>query len=73
VRDSIIVARENIPSIALVTEVFWPQGNFVAKSNGMPDIPRIQIPHPVAGSGEENMAAVATDITPEIISILTGA
>ncbi len=71
-RDSIFVARKGLPAIALVTTAFWPQGDFVAASNGMPDIPRVQLPHPVAGSGEDNMATVAADIAPRIISLLQG-
>jgi|TARA_B110000444_G_scaffold162405_1_gene151741 hypothetical protein len=70
VRDSISTARLGIPSVALVTEAFWPQGDFVANSTGMPAIPRVKLPHPIAGSGEDNMSKVATDITPKIIQFL---
>jgi len=73
VRDSISTARKGLPSIALVTTEFWPQGDFVAASNGMPDVPRIQLPHPVAGSGEDNMATVAGNIAPKIAAVLSGA
>ena len=71
-RDSITTARAGIPSIALVTDAFWPQGDFVANATGMPSVPRVRLPHPVAGSGEANMAKVAADIAPQIISILDG-
>jgi hypothetical protein len=70
VRDSISTARLGIPSVALVTEAFWPQGDFVANSTGMPSIPRVKLPHPIAGSGEDNMSKVATDIAPKIIQFL---
>ncbi len=59
--------------MALVTEAFWAQGDFVARSVGMPDIPRVQLPHPVAGTGVANMASVATDMTPLILEQLAGA
>ena len=72
-RDSITTARASIPSVALVTDAFWPQGDFVANATGMPTVPRVRLPHPVAGSGEDAMARVANDIAPQIISILTGA
>jgi len=72
VRDSISVARLGIPAIALVTEEFWPQGDFFAQSTGMPEVPRIKLPHPVAGTGEQKMAEVAEDITPSIIDFLSG-
>ena len=72
-RDSISVARQGIPAVALVTDAFWPQGDFVAAATGMPAVPRIRLPHPVAGSGEDNMARVAADIAPQIVAILSGA
>ena len=54
--------------MALVTEEFWPQGDFIARSVGLPDIPRVQLPHPVAGSGVENMAMVAQATVPKILA-----
>ncbi len=71
-RDSITTARQGIPSIALVTDAFWPQGDFVAAATGMPTVPRVRLPHPVAGSGEEAMTRVANDIAPQIIATLEG-
>ena len=38
----------------------------------MPEVPRIKLPHPVAGTGEQKMAEVAADITPSIIDFLSG-
>lgn len=56
--------------MTLVTEKFMTQGNFVARSVGMPTIPRLELPHPVAGSGDKNMTRVAAQIVPEIIDML---
>jgi hypothetical protein len=70
VRDAISFARLGTPAIAIVSEAFWSQGDFVARSLGMPDVPRVQIPHPVSGSGRENMQRVANSITNELISTL---
>jgi hypothetical protein len=70
VRDAISFARLNIPAVAIVSEAFWAQGDFVARSIGMPDVPRVQIPHPVSGSGRENMQRVADDISNKLIGAL---
>jgi predicted dienelactone hydrolase len=43
----------------LVTSEFQTQAAFVARSLGMPDVPVVVLPHPVAGSGRANMRAVA--------------
>ena len=69
-RDGISIARLGIPAVALVTEDFWPQGDFVAQSLGMPDAPRVRLPHPVAGTGEANLRRVADDVVDKILSQL---
>jgi len=54
--------------VALVTEEFWTQGDFVARSVGLPDVPRVRLPHPVAGSGSDNMDRVAHEIVPAVLA-----
>jgi hypothetical protein len=72
VRDGIQLARRERAVVALVTEPFWPQGDHVALSNGMPDVPRLRLPHPVAGSGAEAMARLAEELAPRIVAVLRG-
>jgi hypothetical protein len=67
------LARRGIPAIALVTEAFWAQGDFVARSVGMPDIPRVLLPHPVAGTGTQNMGVVADAAVKSIVDAWAGA
>jgi hypothetical protein len=67
VRDGVKLARKGMPVVSLVTEEFWPQGNFVARSLGMPDVPRVQLPHPIAGTGESNIGEVAESVVDEIL------
>ena len=71
-RDGIEVARRGGAAVALVTEVFWPQGDSVAASAGMPDIPRLRLPHPVAGSGHAAMGEVAASIAARVVAVLRG-
>ena len=71
-RDGINLANLGIPAVALVTEEFWSQGDFVAASLGMPGIPRIKLPHPVAGTGAANLRAVAVAIAPLVVDALAG-
>ena len=72
-RDGIAAARLGLPSVALVTEAFWPQGDFVAASLGMPDAPRVRLPHPVSGTGRENIDRVADAVVEDVIAALRGA
>ena len=67
-RDGINLANLGIPAVALVTEEFWSQGDFVARSLGMPGVPRIKLPHPVAGTGLAAMREVAESIAPLVIA-----
>ena len=69
--DGIAVARRGLPALALVTEAFWPQGDFVANSLGMPDIPRLKLPHPIAGTGQERMLQVAEMLTDSMLEALS--
>ncbi len=69
-RDGINIARLGVPAVALVTEDFWAQGDFVAQSLGMPDVPRVRLPHPIAGTGEARMAEVAELFVNEIVDRL---
>ena len=69
-RDGIAVARQGRPAVAIVTSKFRVQGDFVARAEGMPDIPRVEVPHPVAGSGADAMMACAARVCGEIIGRL---
>ena len=70
-RDGVKLARKGMPAVSLVTEEFWPQGDFVARSLGMPDIPRVRLPHPIAGTGESNIGNVAEDYVGQILDCFT--
>ena len=71
-RDGIQLALRNSPTVALVTEPFWQQGDLIALSSGMPDIPRVRLPHPIAGSSASEMAALADEIAPRLVAVLNG-
>ncbi len=72
-RDGINIARLGVPAVALVTEDFWPQGDFIANSLGMPDVPRVRLPHPVAGTGAATLRKVAEAIAPKVFAALADA
>lgn len=55
-----------------MTEQFWLQGESVARSAGMPDIPRLRLPHPVAGTGHDAMGRVADAFARRIVDVLRG-
>lgn len=69
-RDGIALARKGTPAVAIVTSKFRVQGDFVAQAEGMPDIPRVEVPHPVAGSGVDAMMRTAAAVCADIVSRL---
>ena len=69
-RDGIEAAKRGLPAVAFVTDDFWKQGVFVANAQGMPEVPRVKLPHPVAGTGEAAMAALADRICDEVLARL---
>ena len=71
-RDGIALARKGKPAVALVTEVFKAQGDFIAEASGMPEVPRVMLPHPVAGTGETRMREIAASIADQICAHLSG-
>ena len=71
-RDGIELAHRGLAVVALATEPFWPQGDLIALSNGMPDVPRVRLPHPVAGTSNSAMAGLAEEIAPRLIAVLRG-
>ncbi len=71
-RDGVNLARRNTPAVALVSTEFWAQGDFIARSVGMPTVPRVSFPHPVAGGGVDNMKRVAALIRDDILTALRG-
>ena len=58
--------------MALVTEKFWTQGGYVAKVAGLPDLPRVQLPHPIAGTTRVEMRVVAEQVADAILGRLRG-
>ena len=68
--DGIAIVRKGVPSVAVVTSEFREQANFVSESLGMPDAPRVEVPHPTAGTGEAGLRRVAKQISDEVIEAL---
>ena len=71
-RDGIELARRGIAGVAIVTERFRSQGEFVALASGMPDFPRVVVPHPIAGRDADAMRAIAGETVPHLVTGLGG-
>jgi len=72
VRDGVLAAKAGLPAVVIVTEMFKQQSEFIARSVGMPGIPRAIIPHPCSGTGIDNLRREADSLAPKVISLLKG-
>lgn len=69
-RDAVNLARRGRPAVALLTTEFIALADFVARAVGMPDIPRVILPHPVAGTGRARIADVADGAADDVLAAL---
>jgi hypothetical protein len=71
-RDAVNLARAGVPVCAMISEKFWEASGFVARSVGMPEAPRVRLPHPVAGTGSARIAAIAEAAADDVIAAWRG-
>jgi hypothetical protein len=69
-RDAVSLALSKTPVVALVTEKFIDEARFLARAGGVPDLPLVVLPHPVAGREAAYHAAVAQAIAPAVRAAL---
>lgn len=65
--DAVNLERRGIPTVTVVTEPFTVAADTVARSLGMPDVPRVVIPHDYLS---ENTDAIAKKLEPLLDEIL---
>jgi len=68
VRDAVRLARLGVPAVALVSEKFATSAGFVARSVGLPDIPRGRLPHPISGTGAVRIQEIANFVIDQVLS-----
>jgi hypothetical protein len=70
IRDAANLARNGIPVVAIVTEKFADEAYFVARATGIPDLPIVALPHPVAGRDKAYQQGLAADIAATLVEAL---
>ena len=65
--DAVNLERLGIPTVTMVTEPFTVAADTVARSLGMPDVPRVVIPHDYLS---EDTDAIAKKLEPLLGEIL---
>ncbi|MET0988482.1 MAG: hypothetical protein ABW034_24045 [Steroidobacteraceae bacterium] len=71
VHDGVLLAHVGMPVAVLVTERFRDEAEFLARALGLPGLPFVFLPHPVAGQDAAYHRALAQAIAPLVLSALT--
>jgi hypothetical protein len=69
-QDALAFAAAGCPAVALVTSKFRDEAFFLARAGGIPEIPFVFLPHPVAGRPKEFHEALARAIAPAVVDAL---
>ena len=68
--DSILLERNGIPAISIVTDAFIETGNIMASNWGIPGFRFLSVPHPVANLNDEELDQRANDVVNEVVELL---
>ena len=68
--DSILLEREGIPAISIVTDAFVETGNVMASNWGIPGFRFLSVPHPVANLNDEELDQRANGVVNEVVELL---
>ncbi len=70
--DAILLEREGVPAIAIVTDVFRATGVAMAASWGMPGYRFLETPHPIANLTDQELDERADRLVRPVIELLGG-
>ena len=68
--DAVNLERLGIPTVTVVTEPFTTAADTVARSLGMPDVPRVVVPHDYLSEDNDAIAKKLEPLLDEIIDHL---
>lgn len=68
--DGILLERRGIPTAAICTDLFVPNGQAIAHAHGAPDYPFLLVKHPISSATEDGLAREAKRVLPEVLRLL---
>jgi hypothetical protein len=72
VLDSANLEKLGIPTVTVVTAPFEPAARAVARSQGLPDLPLVIVPHDYLEEDDERIRAKLTTVFDDIVRGLFG-
>lgn len=70
--DAILLEREGVPALAIVTDAFRATGDAMAASWGMPGYRFLDTPHPIANLTDKELDERADRLVDPLIALLRG-
>jgi hypothetical protein len=70
VLDSILLEKQGIPAISIVTDAFVETANVMAANWGLAGFRFLAVPHPVANLSDETLDQRANDVVGEVVDLL---
>jgi hypothetical protein len=70
VRGAVSIAERGLPVVVMVTERFAKAARFTALAAGMPEVPIVIVPHPIAGESKQSHQEIARAVAPALIAAL---
>lgn len=70
--DAILMEREGIPAVAIVTDVFRATGEAMATSWGVPGYEFLETPHPIANLTDKELDDRADALVDAVVALLRG-
>lgn len=68
--DGILLERDGVPAVSIVTDLFVETGEAMAKSWGVPGYQFLSLLHPIANLTDWELDQRARDIVPKIVELL---
>ena len=63
--------KRNVPTVTFLTDAFAKYGQGLAKMQGMPELPTIVIPHPIAGRSPDELRDKVRAVYEQVRDALT--
>ena len=70
--DSIILERQAVPAVSIVTDEFIDTGRAITKAWGLPNFRFLSMPHPIANLSEAELDERASEVAPKVVQLLLG-
>ena len=70
--DAILLERQGVPAIAVITEPFRETGRAMVESWGLAGFRFLETPHPIANAQDKELDARADRLVDPVIALLTG-